>query len=143
MNSIFVTELIYKINNIFGGKFMCSSNDFAQAAVINADFNESAPLVRGQAEESGCTPAKLLAAGAIGAVGGLGIAGFVKFGLIPLASTTKPSCMAIGGISSALTSSACVYFFAGNKHKSAVDQPAVDQSEALQPPVTRVTMARD
>lgn len=58
---------------------MCSSNDFAQAAV-----NEADPLIQEQAEKSGCTPAKLLAAGAIGAaVGGLGIAGFVKFGLIP------------------------------------------------------------
>jgi hypothetical protein len=145
MNSIFVTELVYKINNIFGGKFMCSSNDFAQAAVINADSNESAPLMQRQAEESGYTPAALLAAGAIGAAfGGLGIAGVVKFGLIPLASTTTPTCMATGSIASALTSSGCVYFFAGNKHKPEVDQSAAAQSsEALQPPAIRVAMARD
>ncbi len=122
---------------------MSSSNDSAQPAVVNADFNEAAPLIQEQAEESVCTPAALLAAGAIGAVGGLGIAGFVKaFGLIPLASTTTPTCMTIGGIASALTSSSCVYFFAGNNN-SAVDQPAVDQSEALQPPVTPVVMHRN
>lgn len=118
---------------------MSSSSDFAQVAVENADFNEAAPLMPGQAEASDCTPAALLAAGAIGAaVGGLSIAGFVKFGLIPLASTTTPTCMTIGGISSALTSSACVYFFAEKKHK-----PVIDQAEALQPPVTPMTMSCD
>jgi hypothetical protein len=149
-------NLVCKINNLFRGKFMSSSNHSTeaavQAAVINAD--EATSLVQGQAEakESGCTPARVLTTAACtitvaacgaatGAGTGLGLAKLCNLG-VPAALASDPvSCMTIGSIVGAI-SGGCLGFFAGEKRSAAV-QRAAAQSEALQAPVTTATMTRN